>query len=48
MLYMAGVDLVTAQKQMGHADSQTTLNIYTHLNSIYQKKEMRKLDEFLG
>lgn len=45
-MYLAGVDVLTAKEQAGHADIQTTLNIYTHLDSIYKKKEVAKLDEF--
>ena len=32
MLYLAGVDVVTARDQMGHSDIKTTLDIYTHLD----------------
>ena len=45
-MYLAGVDVLTAKEQAGHADIQTTLNIYTHLDSIYKKKEIAKLDDF--
>lgn len=47
MLYMAGVDVLTAKEQLGHSDIKTTLNIYTHLDSIYKKHSMEKLDEYL-
>ncbi len=33
MLYDAGVDVLTAQKYLGHADVQTTMKIYTHLSA---------------
>lgn len=45
-MYLAGVDVLTAKEQAGHADIQTTLNIYTHLDGIYKRKEISKLDEF--
>ena len=48
MMYLAGVDVLTAKEQAGHADIQTTLNIYTHLDGIYKQKEISKLDEFLA
>lgn len=47
MMYLAGVDILTAKNQMGHADIKTTLAIYTHLDSIHKRKSMSKLDDFL-
>jgi len=47
MLYFAGVDVLTAQQQMGHADAKTTLNIYTHLDAKHKRRAMAKLDEYL-
>ncbi len=47
MLYLSGVDIMTAKEQLGHADIQTTLNIYTHLDSTYKEKKIQKLDVFL-
>ena len=47
LMYHAGVDILTAKSQMGHADIKTTLAIYTHLDSIYKRKSMSKLDAFL-
>ena len=37
MLYDAGVDVKTAQYLLGHANIQTTMDIYTHLSK--QRKE---------
>ena len=48
MMYLAGVDILTARDQMGHADIKTTLAIYSHLDSIHKRKSMAKLDDFLG
>lgn len=45
-LYLAGVDVITASKQAGHADIQTTMNIYTHLDDEYKANQMSKLDDF--
>lgn len=47
MLYFAGVDVLTAMQQLGHADIQTTLNIYTHLDKKFKRKSMAKFDVFL-
>lgn len=47
-LYMAGVDVVTASKQAGHADIQTTMDIYTHLDDEFKVNQMSKLDDFLS
>lgn len=48
MLYLAGVDILTAKDQLGHADVKTTMEIYTHLDQIYKRKSMNKLDAFLN
>ena len=47
IMYEAGVDALTAKEQMGHADIQTTLSIYTHLSKQHKENDIRKLDEFL-
>lgn len=47
MLYLAGVDVLTAKEQLGHSDIKTTLSIYTHLDQTYKRKSMSKLDEYL-
>lgn len=47
LLYLSGVDVLTAKDQLGHADVKTTLQIYTHLDKLYKDKNMEKLDEFL-
>lgn len=46
MLYLAGVDILTAKDQLGHADIKTTLEIYTHLDKIYKKKNISELDDY--
>ena len=48
LMYIAGVDLLTAKEQAGHTDVQTTMEIYTHLDSIYKSKQIEKLDEYLS
>ena len=47
-MYEAGVDALTACKQMGHSDIKTTLGIYTHLDTIYKNKNLSKLNEYLN
>ena len=48
MLYLAGVDVMTAKEQAGHADIKTTMQIYTHLDKKYKVKQIDKLNDFLG
>lgn len=48
IMYHAGVDVATACQQMGHADIVTPLKIYTHLDAIYKKKAVKKVDSFLS
>ena len=45
-MFEAGVDAMTAKEQMGHADIQTTLSIYTHLSAQHKEKQVNKLDVF--
>ena len=47
LLYMAGVDVLTAKEQAGHSDIKTTMEIYTHLDSEHKKQNISKLDEYL-
>jgi len=47
MLCFAGVDVLTAKEQLGHADAQITLGIYTHLDKTHKRKAMTKLDDYL-
>lgn len=47
LLYMSGVDILTAKEQMGHSDIKTTMAIYTHLDSLYKRQNIDKLDEFI-
>ena len=45
-MFEAGMDAVTAKEQMGHADIQTTLAIYTHLSAKHKSIQADKLDAF--
>ena len=48
MLYMAGVDVLTAKELLGHSDVKTTLGIYTHLDAKYKTRSIDKLNAYLG
>jgi integrase len=48
IMYEAGIDVLTAQEQMGHSDVKTTLAIYTHLDSQHKKKNVSKLNDYLA
>lgn len=47
MMYNAGVDVLTAQQQMGHSDVKTTLEIYTHLSQEKKTADISKLNSSL-
>lgn len=47
VMYKAGVDVLTARDQMGHASVQVTQEIYTHLDAVYKAKKMEAVDEYL-
>ena len=47
ILYEAGVDVLTAQRLLGHADVETTLRIYTHLTKEKQRASLEALNESL-
>lgn len=47
MMYNAGVDVLTAQQQMGHSDVKTTLEIYTHLSQEKKAADISKLNSSL-
>ncbi len=47
-MYLAGIDALAAKEQLGHANIQTTLEIYTHLDRQYKRRSIAKLDEYLA
>lgn len=47
LLYRSGVDAKTAQDLLGHADVQTTLNIYTDIAEDIKKISVDKINKFL-
>ena len=48
MLYLAGVDLKTASKLMGHSDVKITLDIYTHLDEKYKRLNIDKFNNYIA
>lgn len=48
MLYDAGVDVLTAQRLLGHADVQTTMRIYTHLSKQKEQQSIAALNAHIG
>lgn len=47
-MYLAGVDVITAKEQAGHSDINTTMAVYTHLDTLYKSKQIDKLNEYYG
>ena len=47
LLYEAGIDPKTAQHLLGHADIQTTMNIYTDFSNRMNTSALGKLNSFL-
>ena len=47
-MILAGMDAISVQAQMGHANIQTTLNIYTHVTAEHCQSQVNKLDAFLA
>lgn len=46
MLYAADTDIKTAQSLLGHASSEITMDIYTHLSSETQTVSIGKIESF--
>lgn len=46
-MFFAGISLMTAKEQAGHADIRTTAEIYTHLNDEYKERDMQGLNDYL-
>lgn len=47
LLYEAGVDVLTAQRLMGHASPEITLRIYTHLSDEKHALDIAKAADFV-
>lgn len=48
LYYEAGIDVLTAQKWMGHANPQTTIGIYTHLREQKEASNVTRLNAFFS
>lgn len=48
LLYLSGVDVLTARDQLGHSDIKTTLEIYTHLDKVYKRHSMDRLSKYIS
>lgn len=48
LMYLSGVDVLTARDQMGHSSVQVTQEIYTHMDKKYKAKKMSVLDEYIN
>lgn len=46
ILYDAGIDVKTAQKLLGHADYQMTMNTYTHISNSRAHKDTQLLNTY--
>lgn len=46
ILYDAGIDIKTAQRLLGHANYQITMDTYTHISISRAQKDAEKLNEF--
>lgn len=47
ILYESGIDVKSAQKLLGHANFQTTMDVYTHLSDQHLKESAQKLIDFM-
>jgi integrase len=47
LLYLSGVDVMTAKELAGHSEISTTLEIYTHLDREYKRNQLNKLNEYI-
>lgn len=48
LLYKSGVDTLTAQYLLGHANIKTTLGVYTHLDAEIKQRSVAQLDNYLS
>ena len=47
ILYEAGIDPKSAQQLLGHAQIQTTMDVYTHISEAKQKQDYVKLANYI-
>lgn len=48
LLFESGASLKDVQEKLGHADMQTTMNIYTHVTETKSKKQFRTSPNLWG
>lgn len=48
IMYNSGVNVLTAQEQLGHSDPKITMEIYTHLEEEKKKKDISLLNDYLN
>ena len=48
LLYSAGVDMLTAQKLLGHSDIKVTMGIYTHLEDQKRQISISALNDYIS
>lgn len=47
LLYISGVDVLTASELLGHSNISTTLKIYTHLDREFKQLNITKFDNYI-
>lgn len=47
LLYLSGVDVLTACDLLGHSNIETTLKIYTHLDKQFKELNISKFDSYI-
>lgn len=47
LMYLSGVDVLTAAEQAGHSDVKVTMKIYTHLNAQHKLRAIGKMDDYI-
>ncbi len=47
-MFEAGVPVLTAQSQLGHAQASTTMNIYTHLREQQQRSAFAQIEDYFA
>lgn len=47
-MFEAGAEIKDVQERLGHADIQTTSNIYTHVTESRNEKVMEKFISFMS
>ena len=48
LCYMSGIDVKSTSKLMGHSSPEITLRIYIHLDNLFKRVKLTKLDEYIA